>query len=524
MTLCVAGRRRAGRGFVALPRVVRAEDLDLGVLGRERPKPRLVVEAEPSIGLYERLEEADLCGALSTRTSHLARIEVRVARMQEPPTRGVDRDPAVTERVPEQRHHEDLGWQAPKGADRLEAEPRLAVRRIGLEVKPVRPHRREVAVAIAERAPLRALAPLGGVNVHPSMREVCEAAHVVEVHVRHHDVPDVARVEAEGAHLTGRCEGGVALGVRVAVDERAREARRHVGVVERPEAGVHQDEAARSGLDDQDVAPELPAADAQAPDAGAAQVVHAKSGRRHDLKDTCVSFRAQGSLCYPGLVASSSSDGLSSEAPRRRPGGRTARVHAAVLAAARDVLREGGAESFSLAEVARRAEVPRATLYRRYGTASRLLREVASTVAGDEIPIPDTGSLRDDLFALFMTARALLTSPVGRALAVRSLNAKTPAETDERRVFWHQRQTVLATVLRRAAARGELSSDLPVPVAMGFVLGPLWFRLFVADQPVRVREVGVLAGLTAAALTAPAPPVEVSRVKGGRGSRRKSAR
>ena len=203
-------------------------------------------------------------------------------------------------------------------------------------------------------------------------------------------------------------------------------------------------------------------------------------------------------------MASRSSD-RPKEPPRPRPGGRTARVHAAVLTAAREVLREQGSDSFSLAEVARRAGVQRASLYRRYGTASRLLREVALVVAGDEIPIPDTGSLHDDLVELFATARALLTSPVGRALAARSLHARTPAEIDERRTFWRQRQALLATVLRRAVARGEVSSDVPMPIAIGLVLGPLWFRLFVTDQPVGARELRLLAGLTTAALTAAAP-------------------
>lgn len=172
-----------------------------------------------------------------------------------------------------------------------------------------------------------------------------------------------------------------------------------------------------------------------------------------------------------------------------------------MLAAARDVLREQGAESFSLAEVARRAGVQRASLYRRYGTPSRLLREVASAVAGDEIPIPDTGSLHGDLVELLTTARALLASQVGRALAARSLSARTAAENDERQAFWRRRLSLLSTVLQRAIARGEVSPDISQPLAMQLIIGPLWFRLFVTGESVRSREIRQLADLLSAALS-----------------------
>jgi AcrR family transcriptional regulator len=175
------------------------------------------------------------------------------------------------------------------------------------------------------------------------------------------------------------------------------------------------------------------------------------------------------------------------------------------------VLVERGAESFNLAEVARRAGVQRASLYRRYGTASRLLRELGAAVAGEDIPIPDTGSLRGDLLQLLSTARSLLASPVGRALAARSLIARTPVENEERRVFWRRRQALLGTVLRRAVERGEIPSDLPIQLAIGMVVGPLWFRLFVTDQPVGAREIRVLADLMTAALTKKTPRARSSR-------------
>jgi hypothetical protein len=85
------------------------------------------------------------------------------------------------------------------------------------------------------------------------------------------------------------------------------------------------------------------------------------------------------------------------------------------------------------------------------------------------------------------------------------------AENEERCVFWRRRQALLATVLRRAVERGEIPSDLPIQLAIGMVVGPLWFRLFVTDQPVGAREIRVLADLMTAALTKKTPRARSSR-------------
>src|SRR5690606_38057071 len=82
-----------------------------------------------------------------------------------------------------------------------------------------------------------------------------------------------------------------------------------------------------------------------------------------------------------------------------RPGGRTARVRAAVLQAAGDLLAERGFDGLDLAEVARRAEVGRTTVYRRWGNPSALAADLLSDMADQSLPRTETGSLDGDLLA-----------------------------------------------------------------------------------------------------------------------------
>ena len=84
----------------------------------------------------------------------------------------------------------------------------------------------------------------------------------------------------------------------------------------------------------------------------------------------------------------------------RRTGGRSARVHTAVLAATIDVLLDRGIDGLTIAEIAERAGVHETTVYRRWGTKANLALEAVLSTSILEIPAPNTNSLRGDLLAL----------------------------------------------------------------------------------------------------------------------------
>jgi AcrR family transcriptional regulator len=84
-------------------------------------------------------------------------------------------------------------------------------------------------------------------------------------------------------------------------------------------------------------------------------------------------------------------------AVKSRPGGRSARVRAAVHRAVAELLAEEPAEALTLPAVAGRAGVHPTTLYRRWGSVADLLADVATSRFSGDIVVPDTGSLRADL-------------------------------------------------------------------------------------------------------------------------------
>jgi AcrR family transcriptional regulator len=66
------------------------------------------------------------------------------------------------------------------------------------------------------------------------------------------------------------------------------------------------------------------------------------------------------------------------------------RTHAAILAAAREVLKSGDSADLSAGEVARRAGVSRITIYNRFGSKAGLLRELSAGARRDGPPTPQS--------------------------------------------------------------------------------------------------------------------------------------
>ncbi|GAA2266735.1 TetR/AcrR family transcriptional regulator [Nonomuraea roseoviolacea subsp. roseoviolacea] len=168
----------------------------------------------------------------------------------------------------------------------------------------------------------------------------------------------------------------------------------------------------------------------------------------------------------------------------RRPGGRSARVRAAVHQAVTDLVAERGYGSFTVGDVAARAGVADTSVYRRWGTLETLLMDVAITRLTTASPVPDTGSLEQDLRVYAAGVVRDVAGPDGMA-ALRLVIALATAGEDgvkARDAFLAERGRQLQGMLDRARERGEQPPEVldildhllaPVYVRGLFGVGPL---------------------------------------------------
>jgi IclR helix-turn-helix domain len=101
------------------------------------------------------------------------------------------------------------------------------------------------------------------------------------------------------------------------------------------------------------------------------------------------------------VIEHSSAAGRAGTSRVRRPGGRNEQVRQSVAHAVLELLTTGDAE-LTVASIAAKAGVHRATVYRRWPTVGELLRE-ALTVHTSALHIRDTGEWEWDVRRLWMT-------------------------------------------------------------------------------------------------------------------------
>jgi AcrR family transcriptional regulator len=188
--------------------------------------------------------------------------------------------------------------------------------------------------------------------------------------------------------------------------------------------------------------------------------------------------------------------------PRRRLGGRSARVRAAVLTAALTVLAARGFEGLELPEVARRAGVHASSVYRRWHTKYRLVGEALLERGRPLSPTPDTGALRTDLERLLVEGGSLLRTPAVQALfEVLLTDAKHPQTpiTDARDRFFAAHLDEARVIVDRAVARAELPSGTDPAALIELVIGPALLRtLFMGLELDRAAARSIVARAEAA--------------------------
>jgi AcrR family transcriptional regulator len=189
---------------------------------------------------------------------------------------------------------------------------------------------------------------------------------------------------------------------------------------------------------------------------------------------------------YPNSVATSTTPrGNETASPRRRPGGRSARVQTAVFEALFQLLEEKGYETLSFATIAERASVHETSLYRRWKTKEQLVVDAVTSQVAQAIPIPDTGSLRSDLIAILRSLRTFLQSAVGQAIIQAGIaTIHLPEFCAFRKDYWQHRLARIQVLFDRAIRRGELSPETDFQLLLETLIGVLYVRIFVVNEPV----------------------------------------
>ncbi len=133
-----------------------------------------------------------------------------------------------------------------------------------------------------------------------------------------------------------------------------------------------------------------------------------------------------------------------------------------------------------------------------------MLLEAAAERGAEEIPLPDTGSLRGDLQRFLRATAELADEPTVRLLRSIAAEAATDAAFADlaRERFLSRRRGALASLLDRAVRRGELPAS-QVAATVDLVFGSLWYRVIFGVGPVDGAWADGVVDVLSAPATAP---------------------
>lgn len=143
----------------------------------------------------------------------------------------------------------------------------------------------------------------------------------------------------------------------------------------------------------------------------------------------------------------------------------------AIRLATLQLLAELGYDGVTMDRVATRARAGKATIYRRWPSKVALIMDAVGTVAETTLPVPDTGTFRDDMLAFLSSFTVYIGDARGKILAelVSEMSRNDELRMALRDGLLAQRKSAIEVMVTRGVARGEIAEavDRPLLVELG---------------------------------------------------------
>ncbi len=151
-----------------------------------------------------------------------------------------------------------------------------------------------------------------------------------------------------------------------------------------------------------------------------------------------------------------------------------------------ELLREVGYELLTIEAVAARAQVSKATIYRRWKNKAALVADSVHHYAFCKSPTIDTGSLRGDLIEILSEKAKMMLSADGQLISGLMCMARTDEDLSEvlTQNLSGYASAAHSAIFDRALSRGEISKDAKRELVLQLVPAVISFRIFMAREDI----------------------------------------
>lgn len=197
----------------------------------------------------------------------------------------------------------------------------------------------------------------------------------------------------------------------------------------------------------------------------------------------------------------SSGNGHANDDGKRSPGRpRSEHARQAILRSTLKLLQENGFSEFTIEEVADRAAVGKATVYRWWPNKAALIADAFAGSVTPELHFPDTGSIDNDMSQQMRQLVKVFNGPQGRIVSAILGAGQSDPELIEafRERFLMPRRREAYLTLRRGIRRGELRRDIDPDLLLDSLYGAIYMRFLIRHDRLTPDFVNRLCALVLA--------------------------
>src|ERR1700739_381903 len=202
------------------------------------------------------------------------------------------------------------------------------------------------------------------------------------------------------------------------------------------------------------------------------------------LKEIAMLQSATTQLASASIVVPKSDQDRSIKSESRgRP--RSEESEEAILAATLQLLTEKPLRDISMEEIARKAGVGKATIYKWWPSKAYVALDAFLRNVSRRVPTPDTGAAKSDIQQQLRSGMVFYRSPAGRILGQFVAEAQSDKEFASlfRERFLKPRREATGVIFDRGVQRGEIDQNLDRELVLDLIYGAAVYRLMVRHAP-----------------------------------------
>jgi AcrR family transcriptional regulator len=193
--------------------------------------------------------------------------------------------------------------------------------------------------------------------------------------------------------------------------------------------------------------------------------------------------------------------------PKPRGRQRSEESEEAILSAITVLLKAKPLRDISIEEIARKAGVGKATIYKWWPSKAYIAFDAFSKKLAEMVPIRDTGSAERDFKEQLQSLFAFFDTPAG--LVLRHFLAEGLVDGEFASLFRDRfikpRREAIGEIFDRAVERGQIRRGLNREVVLDLIYGPGFYRILIRHEPLERTTVNEMVSALFRGLRDPTP-------------------